>query len=186
MPEITDRPPYQVQADLDSLAAAPDSEIPVKATDNLLIATWNIRSFGSLTREWTATSNDKPKRDLRGLRATIEILSRFDVIALQEVKGDLCALRDTMRFLEAEGEDWAFLMTDVTRGKARNYERLAFLFHRTRVKRALTNLNLRVGGNFDFMPYVYTDTPLTRRLVSYRISDHYPLWVEFVHSARDV
>ena len=255
-----------------------------------------------------------------GLRAIIEILSRFDVIALQEVKGNLRALRDTLKFL---GEKWAFLMTDVTGGEAGNAERLAFLFHRARVrpsglaaelvvpperlnricedalreqfvrtpyavsfrrkratfilvtlhilygnraseripelkelaewfrgwarqahryhhnlialgdfnidrkgsplycaftstglripkcleklsrtifddpgdprddnyydqiawftsgKRALIDLRLKSGGRFDFMPYVYRGEGLTRHAISYRISDHYPLWVEF-------
>jgi exonuclease III len=131
MPQITDQPPAAVQVDLDSLSAALDAEIPAKEDDNFLIATWNIRAFGSLTRKWTAAGSDSPKRDLRGLRAIIEILSRFDVIAVQEVKGDIRALRDTMKFL---GPDWGFLMTDVTAGDAGNGERLAFLFHRTRVK----------------------------------------------------
>ena len=36
------------------------------------------------------------------------------------------------------------------------------------------------GGHFDFLPYVYTNTNLSRNSVSYRISDHYPLWVEFM------
>jgi len=35
------------------------------------------------------------------------------------------------------------------------------------------------GGGFDFLPRVYTGTALTRNSISYRISDHYPLWVEF-------
>lgn len=130
MPAITDNPPQNAQNDLDSLSAALDAEIPVKVNDNLLVATWNIRSFASLTRKWTASASDSPKRDLRGLRAIIEILSRFDVIAIQELKGDLRALRDTMRFL---GDDWGFLMTDVTLGDEGNDERLAYLFDRTRV-----------------------------------------------------
>ena len=87
-----------------------------------MIATWNIRSYSSLTREWTAGSGDSPKRDFRGLRAIIEILSRFDVIAVQEVKGNLRALRDTLRFL---GDDWGFLMSDITLGDPGNDERLA-------------------------------------------------------------
>ena len=131
MPVITDTPPTDVQDELDALASALDSRIPPKTDDNLLVATWNIRSFSSLTRKWTATSSDSPKRDLRGLRAIIEILSRFDVIAIQEVKGDLRALRDTLRYL---GEDWGFLMTDVNASDAGNDERLAFLFNRTRLK----------------------------------------------------
>lgn len=320
MSAITDNPPQNVQTDLDSLSAALDAQIPGQANDNLLIASWNIRSFSSLTREWTAGASDSPKRDHRGLRAIIEILSRFDVIAIQELQGNLRALRDTMQFL---GDDWSFLMTDVTLGDEGNNERLAFIFNRTRVQPsglaaelvvppdrldridegalreqfartpyavsfrrgnttfilatlhiifgevsadripelneiadffrdwarrsnrwhhnliclgdfnidrqgdalfdaftdtgltvpnvlmnlprtifddpgdsdddsfydqiawfttgsgALSDLTLRTGGNFDFQPHVYTDTNLTRTSVSFRLSDHLPLWVEF-------
>jgi len=31
----------------------------------------------------------------------------------------------------------------------------------------------------DFQPHVYTDENLTRTSVSFRLSDHLPLWVEF-------
>ncbi len=34
------------------------------------------------------------------------------------------------------------------------------------------------GGNFDFIPHVLRD--LTKSQASWRISDHYPLWLEFV------
>jgi len=131
MATIFDDPPVSVQGDLDDLSNALDAGIPAKSDDNLLIATWNIQAFASLTRKWTAGANDSPKRDLRGLRAIIEILSRFDVIAVQEVKGDLRALRDTMRFL---GERWGFLMTDVNIDNAGNDERFAFLFDRQRLR----------------------------------------------------
>ncbi|MTI02255.1 endonuclease/exonuclease/phosphatase family protein [Roseibium sp. RKSG952] len=321
MPVITDNPPAPIQDDLNTLATSLDTEIPAKQADNLLIATWNIRSFSSLTRKWTASSDDSPKRDLRGLRAIIEILSRFDVIAVQELKGNLRALRDTMRFL---GDDWDFLMTDVTAGQAGNNERLAFIFDRTRIRPsglaaelvvppdrlervgadalreqfvrtpyavsfrrsdttfilvtlhilfgdvaadripelaeiadifrdwarrsnrfhhnliclgdfnidregsplfdaftstglripdqlrnlprtvfddpgdpsddnyydqiawfttgsgALIDIELRSGGNFDFLPFVYTDTDFSRNSISHRVSDHLPLWCEFV------
>ncbi|MCP5179028.1 MAG: endonuclease/exonuclease/phosphatase family protein [Pseudomonadales bacterium] len=320
MPLIHDDLPQNVQDDLDALSQALDLEIPSKADDNVLIATWNIRAFASLTREWTAGTGDSPKRDLRGLRAIIEILSRFNVIAIQELKGDLRALRDTMSFL---GESWGFLMTDVTLGDEGNNERLMFLFHRDRVRPsglaaelvvpperlesldegalrqqfartpyavsflrgettfilvtlhilfgdvpddripeleeiadifrdwarrsnrwhhnllclgdfntdregsplfdaftgtgltipeeledlprtifddpgdsdddnyydqiawfaagsgALIDLTVRSGGNFNFLPHVYTDTDLTRNSISHRVSDHLPLWVEF-------
>ena len=45
--------------------------------------------------------------------------------------GDLRALRDMMKFL---GDDWSFLMTDVTAGDKSNNERMAFLFDRRRVQ----------------------------------------------------
>ena len=131
MPTIMDDPPAPVRRDLDALSAQLTADIPDKTDSNLLVATWNIRSFSSLTRKWTAAGSDSPKRDLRGLRAIIEILSRFDVIAIQELKGNLRALRDTLRFL---GDDWGFLMTDVTAGDAGNQERLGFIFDRTRAR----------------------------------------------------
>lgn len=132
MPDITANPPTPVRNELSNLSAALNVQVPTKVDgQNLLIATWNIRAFGSLTRKWTATGNDSPKRDLRGLRYIIEILSRFDVIAVQEVVGDLRALRDTMKFL---GDDWSFLMTDITAGDKGNNERMAFIFDRRRVQ----------------------------------------------------
>ena len=111
MPTIHDPPPAGVQTDLNSLVQALNTAIPAKSDNNLLIATWNVRRFGSLTRKWTADAADTPKRDLRGLRAICEIISRFDVVAIQEVTGDLRALRDMMSFL---GPAWSFLMTDIT------------------------------------------------------------------------
>ena len=322
MLSLSYQPPANIRADLELLMTSLNQSIPPKVNaQNLLIATWNIRTFGSLTREWTAGNNDSPKRDLRGLRAICEIASRFDIIAIQEAVGNLRALREMMNFL---GNDWAFLMTDVTLGSAGNNERMAFIFDTRRVQpsglacelvvppewenaispnalqnqfartpyavsfrtgtttfilvalhidygnqsadripelqtiarwmaewasrsnrwhhnlltlgdfnidrrndrlwQAFTSTGLTVpddlnevrrsifdnpnqpslnkfydqiawfqsgsrsrrlsmnylrGGGFDFLPYVYTDTNLNRRSISYRISDHYPLWVEF-------
>ncbi|MBR0567591.1 endonuclease/exonuclease/phosphatase family protein [Azoarcus sp. L1K30] len=132
MPLIDDLPPPAVQSDMDALRTYLGETVPSKRLDeNLLIATWNIRGFGSLTREWTATEHHSPKRDLRGLLAIGEIIRRFDVVAVQEVKGDLRALRDLLKWL---GPDWAFLMTDVTAGAPGNGERMAFLFDRRRLE----------------------------------------------------
>ncbi|PAZ12899.1 hypothetical protein CLM62_27595 [Streptomyces sp. SA15] len=43
------------------------------------------------------------------------VIRRFDVVAVQEVRGNLRALRYLLKVL---GEDWAFILTDVTEGKA--------------------------------------------------------------------
>jgi hypothetical protein len=85
MPSIHDTPPAAIQNDLNNLAQVLNTSIPIKSETNLLIATWNIRRFGSLTRKGTARDNDSLKRDLRGLRAICEIVSRFDVVAIREV-----------------------------------------------------------------------------------------------------
>ena len=129
---VLDQPPASVAAELERLRQAVDAAIARKQLDhNLLIATWNLRMFGSLTRKWTAGAGDSPKRDLRGLLAIKSIVERFDVIALQEVTGDLRALRDLIRAL---GPHWGFLMTDVTLGSAGNNERMAFLYDTRRVQ----------------------------------------------------
>jgi len=110
-----------------------DDLIPPKRAPsrNLLIATWNIRAFASLTEKWTARQSDSPKRDYRGMWFILETISRFDVVAIQELKGDLMALRTLMKTL---GPNWSFLMTDVTEGAAGNSERLCFIFDSTRLR----------------------------------------------------
>lgn len=132
MSTITDVPPTIVSNELQAFRQHLDTSLPKKKDgENLLIATWNIRAFASVTRTWTSSERDSPKRDLRAILNIAEIVRRFDVIALQEVKGDLRALRDLLRCL---GDDWAFLMTDITLGGAGNAERMAFLFDTRRLK----------------------------------------------------
>lgn len=124
--------PKAVKSEMLDLRGKLDSIVPPKrdGVRNLLVATWNLKAFSSLTDRWTAEAHHSPKRDWRALWAITEIVSRFDVIALQEVKGNLRALRTMLKTL---GRDWQFLMTDVTRGTAGNLERLAFLFDARRV-----------------------------------------------------
>jgi endonuclease/exonuclease/phosphatase family metal-dependent hydrolase len=129
-PEITN-PPTSVRTEIAALADKVDEMIPAKADGNLLIGTWNLRAFGGLTKSWETGDDDQPKRNFRDVRCIAEIVSRFDVVAVQEVRGDLRALR---HLLKALGDDWAFLLTDVTKGPAGNNERLAFLFDTRRVK----------------------------------------------------
>ena len=84
MPDTTDQPPQEIVNELVGLRAALDDKIPPKILDrNLLIATWNLRAFGDLTEKWQSSESDDPKRDLQSVLCIAEILSRFDVIALQ-------------------------------------------------------------------------------------------------------
>ncbi|MCA9976427.1 MAG: endonuclease/exonuclease/phosphatase family protein [Anaerolineales bacterium] len=131
MPRITDAPPDEIIAELTQLRAALDRDIPAKALDrNLLIATWNIRAFGDLTEKWQSEPDDTPKRDLHALRCIAEIISRFDVIAIQEVRANIKSLRHMLKYL---GKNWGLILTDVTKGSPGNGERLAFVFDRRRV-----------------------------------------------------
>jgi endonuclease/exonuclease/phosphatase family metal-dependent hydrolase len=124
--------PEVVRTELEGLAAALDAQIPAKALDrNFLLATWNIRSFGAFNPVWTGAPTGSPKRDLQSLYAIAEIVRRFDVVAIQEVKGDTSSLRALYRIL---GRYWSLILSDVTEGKLGNNERLAFLFDTRRVK----------------------------------------------------
>lgn len=115
------------------LRAALDLQIPAKRAvgRNLLVATWNVRAFGGLTQAWRSGDDDSPKRNWRGLAYIAEIVSRFDVIALQEVRGEFKGLRELMKTL---GPGWQFLMTDVNHGAAGNNERMAYVFDAARVR----------------------------------------------------
>jgi endonuclease/exonuclease/phosphatase family metal-dependent hydrolase len=114
------------------LRKALDEQIPPKTPDrNLLIATWNLRHFGDLTEKWESSEKDSPKRNLHALRCIVDIISRFDIIAIQEVKDNLKCLRETIKAL---GPNWMFIMTDVTKGSAGNVERLAFIFDTRKIK----------------------------------------------------
>ena len=132
MPAITDPPPPDILLELRVLRAALDREVPAKVLDhNLLVATWNVRAFGDLTEKWVAGDNDVPKRDLHSLLCIAEIVSRFDVIALQEVKANIKALRHLLKYL---GPHWGLILTDVTKGDEGNGERLAFLYDTRKVQ----------------------------------------------------
>jgi endonuclease/exonuclease/phosphatase family metal-dependent hydrolase len=131
MPAITERPPLEVREELTALRRQLSREIPKKSEDNLLVATWNIREFGSLTDKWTAAQTDTPKRDLRSLACIAEVVSRFDVVAIQEAQADIRALR---HLLKALGEDYTVILTDAVEDDEGDNERLAFVFDRSRLE----------------------------------------------------
>jgi endonuclease/exonuclease/phosphatase family metal-dependent hydrolase len=72
-----------------------------------------------------------PRRNFADLCSIASFVRRCDVVAVQEVRGNLRALRYLLKTL---GDEWGFILTDVTQGKAGNDERLAFLFDTSRVK----------------------------------------------------
>jgi endonuclease/exonuclease/phosphatase family metal-dependent hydrolase len=130
-PRITE-PPANVRAEISALRAALAERIPPRMVDrNLLIATWNLREFGGLTKAWESGPRDVPKRNLRDVALIAEVVRQFDLIAIQEVQGDLRALRHMMKAL---GPNWGFLLTDTGVGDFSGNERLAFVFDTQRVK----------------------------------------------------
>ncbi|MDY0088745.1 MAG: endonuclease/exonuclease/phosphatase family protein [Flavobacteriaceae bacterium] len=132
MNSILDTPSQATMNDLKELGSDLDVKIPPKKLEkNLLIATWNIRTFGDITRKETSGANDSPKRDFHSVLCIAEIIRRFDIIAVQEIKANLKGLRDTLKVL---GSDWSFLLTDVNKGDAGNSERMGFIFDNRRVQ----------------------------------------------------
>jgi len=98
-------------------------EIPAKdASDTLLLATWNIREFDS------AKYGGRLEESYYYLA---EVISHFDLIAIQEVREDLKPLQKLRGLL---GSWWGYLVTDVTAGTSGNRERLAFLFDGRKVR----------------------------------------------------
>lgn len=107
------------------LASPPPKGVPRRTKDaSLIIGTWNIRDF----------DNNKFRHGPRrreSLHYIAEILSAFDVCALQEVNEDLQPLKDVIRLM---GPGWDFIATDVTTGSSGNRERMAFVYDSRKVR----------------------------------------------------
>ncbi|GAB4573111.1 MAG: hypothetical protein Kow0077_14490 [Anaerolineae bacterium] len=101
-----------------------DRDVPVSRSlfHNLLLATWNIREF------------DAPAYGARipeAIYYIAEIIARFDLVAVQEVRSDLTGLKRVLALL---GDHWRYLITDVTEGSPGNDERMAFLYDSRKVR----------------------------------------------------
>jgi endonuclease/exonuclease/phosphatase family metal-dependent hydrolase len=105
-----------------SLREALSAATPPRAPGTLLLGTWNLREFDS--ESWGT-------RLPESYAYIAEVIDRFDLVAVQEVRSDLRALE---ALLERLGKHWTYLVSDVTEGKAGNRERLAFLYDTTKVR----------------------------------------------------
>ncbi|NOT51922.1 MAG: endonuclease/exonuclease/phosphatase, partial [Chitinophagaceae bacterium] len=101
------------------------AEVPGKTlNETLLLATWNIREFDSPAYG---------KRMTEALYYIAEIISAFDLVAVQEIREDLSALDDLMKVL---GDHWDYMFSDVTEGSQGNKERTAFIYDTRKVNPA--------------------------------------------------
>lgn len=109
-------------AGLKALRPALTAQVPAKSTnDTLLLATWNIRELDA--------GRYGPRSD-ESYFYLAEILSRFDLVAVQELRQSLYPLQRLQRIL---GSWWDFIVTDVTLGTSGNSERMAYLYDRRKV-----------------------------------------------------
>jgi endonuclease/exonuclease/phosphatase family metal-dependent hydrolase len=123
--------PVEVRAEVRRLKAAASKVVPARTASNLLVGSWNLRALAGLTDSWDAPNKASPKRDRRAAALIAAIVSRFDIVAVQEVRREITALRAVLAEL---GPQWQFLCTDATEGHKGNNERLTFLFDTTRVE----------------------------------------------------
>jgi endonuclease/exonuclease/phosphatase family metal-dependent hydrolase len=109
---------YNVQNEILALRQWRDSQpgraIPDKSANRLLVVTWNLANFGVQQR-----------RD-SDYRLLAEILSWFDIAALQEVNENLAGLRALQKFVPAK---FATQFSDA----AGNNERMTFLYDRNKI-----------------------------------------------------
>src|SRR5262245_54032116 len=94
-----------------------------KRDSSLLLATWNIRDFDSNKFGFGPRLEES-------FYYIAEIISCFDLIAVQEVNRNLSGLEKVMRIL---GREWDYIVTDATEGPGGNEERMAFVFNTDKV-----------------------------------------------------
>lgn len=100
------------------------SDLRARRNDgNLLLATWNIRDFDSNKFKFGPRLPET-------FYYLAEIVSCFDLVAVQEVDRDLAPLDRLMRIL---GHEWDYIVTDTTEGRGGNNERMAFLYNKEKV-----------------------------------------------------
>ena len=102
-----------------------DKEMPQKTRSaTLVLGTWNIRNFD----DNRFAAGHRTKEDLFYIA---EIISRFDVMAVQEICDNLRPLKEVMWIL---GDDYDYIVTDITEGSGGNKERLGFIFDKSKVQ----------------------------------------------------
>ncbi len=110
----------RVKERLLALRAQLDQLIPTKKENpNLLLASWNIRKLGGY---------DYGGRLPESLGYIAEIISRFHIVAIQEIYGDLQILDDLKNYL---GKHWDFTFSDTSVGYG---YRLGYFFDRRKIQ----------------------------------------------------
>ncbi|THB77252.1 MAG: hypothetical protein D3926_15920 [Desulfobacteraceae bacterium] len=120
-PDMTDNEKVRTITNVIRLKQGLEEQVPSrKADENLLVASWNIKEFGHTKQ-----------RLYEAYFYIAEIIARFDLVAVQEVKSTLKDLQIIMRIL---GSDWDYIINDITDGDSGNSERSAYLFNNKRVR----------------------------------------------------
>ena len=101
-----------------------DEILPTRiVNDNLVLGTWNIRNFDN------NTFGHGPRLK-ESLFYIAEIISSFDIVAIQEINYDLRPLDELMGII---GSKYDYIVTDETEGRSGNDERLGFIYDKTKI-----------------------------------------------------
>lgn len=93
--------------------------IPEKRTDkNLLLCSWNLKDFGSYKH-----------RQPESYFYLAEIISKFDLVSIQECRANLEPLKILLRIL---GSDWTYLYNDISDHDGSNSERSLIIYDKRR------------------------------------------------------
>ena len=108
-----------------SLRQGLDKKIPTRQLNKTLIfGTWNIREFDGNSKKYGPRKEDD-------FMYIAEIVSRFDLMAVQEINESLRPLKEVMKIL---GDNFEYIMTDVAAWKnGGNKERLGFIYDKRTV-----------------------------------------------------
>lgn len=122
--KFPDKKLSQIAGKLIALRDQISKSVPSKTReDKLLLATFNIREFDSNNKK-------QGPRTIESIYYLAEIISSFDIIALQEINFDLTAFKKLMRIL---GPSYNYFMTDITEGRSGNGERMAYIYDEKKV-----------------------------------------------------
>jgi len=131
----------------------PGRAIPTKKTNKLLLATWNIANLGLQVR------------NAEHYKIIAEIISWFDLVAVQEVNDNLEGLRHLMKVLPG----YSAIFTD----GGGNNERMAYLFDPDKVT------TLEKSGELSIPPSDYRYIKLPRVTTKYEGFDRNPYLATF-------
>ncbi len=97
---------------------------PRTIRQTLLLATWNLRDFDS-------NKFGHGPRLPESYYYVAEVISAFDLVAIQEVNRNLKPFENVMRIL---GPSWSYITTDIAEGRSGNNERMTFVYDKRKVR----------------------------------------------------
>lgn len=133
-------------AGLDLLGAKVDDSVaPKNFTNNLVVATWNLRKF-----------NHSDRRSEEAHYYIARIISSFDIVAIQEVGKDLSSLEKLMNIL---GNNWGVTYSGVSPPQG-GHERFAYIYDKRKVARGQFSGTVVLSGDDQLIrpPYLVSFT----------------------------